>query len=47
MAQYFPRFNEKGFLQTGWLKEGDNWYYLDAKTGAMSANKTTPDAKPQ
>ena len=46
MAQYFPRLNEKGFLQTGWLKEGDNWYYLDAKTGAMPANNT-PDAKPQ
>lgn len=28
-------FNKKGILQTGWLKEGDNWYYLDAKTGAM------------
>ena len=31
-------FNKKGILQTGWLKEGDNWYYLDAKTGAMQTD---------
>ncbi len=31
-------FNKKGILQTGWLKEGDHWYYLDAKTGAMQTD---------
>ena len=25
-------------MKTGWLKDGDNWYYLDANDGDMKAD---------
>ena len=28
-------FDTKGIMQTGWFKDGENWYYLDTETGAM------------
>ncbi len=32
-ATYY--FDQKGYLQTGWLKLDENWYRLDEKTGEM------------
>lgn len=31
-------FTNSGAMKTGWLKDGDNWYYLDANDGDMKAD---------
>lgn len=28
-------FDDQGWMQTGWVKVNNNWYYCDPKTGAM------------
>lgn len=32
-------YNEQGQKQTGWLKDGSSWYYLDSTSGKMLKNQ--------
>ena len=33
-------FGQDGYMKTGWIKDGDKWYFLDKVTGAMLSNTT-------
>lgn len=32
-------FDEKGYLQTSWLKHGNTWYYLDSRNSATAESE--------
>ncbi len=34
-------FNEKGYMVTGWLKEGENWYYLNPQSDGTQGKMYT------
>ena len=40
-------FDQKGYIRTGWIQSGYNWYYCDAsdtsQRGVMLTNQYTPD----
>ncbi|MBT9777090.1 hypothetical protein GPL15_11310 [Clostridium sp. MCC353] len=36
-------FDQRGYMQTGWVCWNDKWYYCDLESGAMWAGTTTPD----
>ncbi|WP_067781722.1 N-acetylmuramoyl-L-alanine amidase [Actinomyces vulturis] len=38
-------FNSRGYVVTEWVKQGDDWYYMDSKSGAMKTGPIVVDGK--
>ena len=36
-------FDAQGYMATGWVQVDGVYYYLDTRSGAMYANRYTPD----